>query len=428
MFQLSRYCSIILLLFCLHACSSVGNKDANKDAYGQHSESQVASSDEKLESAYKLPLLPVPYKESAERRSVGAIKRGKELNVVLLIPLSGSQSDIGKSMLDAAQMAANDLGAGHINLSAIDSGIDAKSAAAALTKIKDKADIIIGPLMTEQLSVIAPYAKSHETIALTFAEGAEWIGSDGLYLLGIAPLQRLNMLLSYASTQGYTNIYTILPQEPGSDTIEELLLEYQKHQFITDYHVIRYDSHKRDNVFSTAIKSLRDKLAVDNAEGKLPHALLLLPQVGQEFRQLVQQLSVIKDPNLLTIQLAGGSNLDDSKLKTIGWNKDLWFTDPPIESRSELDLRFENIYKYKALPHTLLAYDALALVLTNIESSGKDIVFNPQILLDESGFEGANGVFRFRKDGSNERLLSVFKLQKNGKISEIEIAPTAFKE
>ncbi|MDJ1407002.1 MAG: hypothetical protein MRQ13_01170 [Candidatus Midichloria sp.] len=41
------------------------------------------------------------------------------------------------------------------------------------------------------------------------------------------------------------------------------------------------------------------------------------------------------------------------------------------------------------------------------------LVFNPKTLLNKAGFEGINGVFRFTKDGSGERLLSIFKIDSN---------------
>ncbi|MFV9988104.1 MAG: hypothetical protein AB8V46_03250, partial [Candidatus Midichloria sp.] len=95
-------------------------------------------------------------------------------------------------------------------------------------------------------------------------------------------------------------------------------------------------------------------------------------------------------------------------------------------ARADFAARFRATNKYDPHHMASLAYDAVALILAVIEHDNNNLlVFNPKTLLNKAGFEGINGVFRFTKDGSGERLLSIFKIDSN-QVIEIDPALTSF--
>ena len=51
--------------------------------------------------------------------------------------------------------------------------------------------------------------------------------------------------------------------------------------------------------------------------------------------------------------------------------------------------------------------------------------FKPSVLANASGFNGADGVFRFRANGFNERGLAVVQIGKDG-VEVISPAPKSF--
>ena len=68
-----------------------------------------------------------------------------------------------------------------------------------------------------------------------------------------------------------------------------------------------------------------------------------------------------------------------------------------------------------------LSYDAVSLAAALARTQGSQR-FSESVLTNASGFAGADGVFRFRPDGLNERGLAVLELR-NGQIVTINAAP-----
>ncbi|MDZ4369341.1 MAG: penicillin-binding protein activator, partial [Afipia sp.] len=60
-----------------------------------------------------------------------------------------------------------------------------------------------------------------------------------------------------------------------------------------------------------------------------------------------------------------------------------------------------------------LAYDGVALVAALARTQGGQRV-SPDVLTNQSGFAGIDGLFRFRSDGTNERGLAVMRVGSGG--------------
>ena len=71
-----------------------------------------------------------------------------------------------------------------------------------------------------------------------------------------------------------------------------------------------------------------------------------------------------------------------------------------------------------------LGYDSVSLAIALSRAQGA-ARFAPGVLTNPSGFNGADGVFRFRADGQNERGLSVLQIG-NGTSTVISAAPKSF--
>ena len=82
--------------------------------------------------------------------------------------------------------------------------------------------------------------------------------------------------------------------------------------------------------------------------------------------------------------------------------------------------------KYNSDPPRLatLSYDAVSLVaaLAHAQNAQR---FKPSVLANASGFNGADGAFRFRANGMNERGLAVVQIG-NGGVEVINPAPKSF--
>jgi hypothetical protein len=73
--------------------------------------------------------------------------------------------------------------------------------------------------------------------------------------------------------------------------------------------------------------------------------------------------------------------------------------------------RFKTTYNYSADANVAYAYDMVALT-AGIASAVGPGGFNKQVLENRSGFRGSTGLFRFRADGSSERSMPFYQVQK----------------
>ena len=71
-----------------------------------------------------------------------------------------------------------------------------------------------------------------------------------------------------------------------------------------------------------------------------------------------------------------------------------------------------------------LAYDAVSLVAALVKTQGA-ARFSEEMLTNQSGFAGIDGVFRFRPDGTNQRGLAVMRVTASG-AQVISPPPKAF--
>ena len=360
-------------------------------------------------------------------RRFGSIRKRRELNIAILLPLSGQHARMGQSMLDAVQLASAELGTGRINMVAIDSGSTVESAATALSKLDNNIDVIVGPALTEQVEIVNRYSCNKDIANITFVNDKNFSKLSNLFMFGMPLEQQMSRVISYATQRGVKNIFTLIPNNSIGESIEALLIDYKNSREINNFIAVKYNNNKDINAinFSQPVEELKTKITAFTNYHE--DSIILLPQSGAELRKISQKFELIKDTNLKKTKVVCGSNFHDTGIFSITWSSDPWFADVATSSRADFAARFRATNKYD--PHHLasLAYDAAALILAVIDQDNNNLmVFNPKSLLNKTGFEGINGVFRFAQDGSGERLLSVFKLDSN-QVIEIDPALNSFK-
>jgi hypothetical protein len=119
--------------------------------------------------------------------------------------------------------------------------------------------------------------------------------------------------------------------------------------------------------------------------------------------------------------LLGSSQWDNEELINFQYANGAWVASAPMEEIEAFEKKFYYNFGYKPFKISALAYDAMALA--SILSKQK--IISNDILKDPNGFRGISGIFKFKQDGSNERTLSVFEIQR-GKLMEIDPAKRYF--
>ncbi len=328
----------------------------------------------------------------------------KEYRVAAILPLTGQNASLGKNMLGAIQLAIKDLKADNFDLVAIDSNRSIDDIIHTVQSVSPNA--IIGPATSSDTKKLIPHLKNLDTCVISFSNDKDLTNNDCLALMGFMPEESAKKVTIYASSNGY-KIYALLPNTQYGKIVNEALQTHNKLGSVNLADVEAYDPSQP--------KSL--EIAVDAIKARIGSELdplktaIFIPE-NAVLNKVVQQLGETRS------KLLGSSQWEDQKLYIETALQGAWFATAPVKYRNLFEERFKINYDAKPLKISALAYDAMAFVYAIVRGSESHTVKRVD-LMDPSGFEGITGTFRFLKDGSNERVLSVFEVRE-GKIVELD--------
>src|SRR6202020_333484 len=98
-----------------------------------------------------------------------------------------------------------------------------------------------------------------------------------------------------------------------------------------------------------------------------------------------------------------------------------WFSAPDNAGFNAFAQKYRAKFNTDPTRIATLSYDAVSLAVALARTQGSQR-FSETVLTNRAGFNGADGVFRFRGDGQNERALAVFQIN-NSAASPISPAP-----
>ena len=111
------------------------------------------------------------------------------VKVAVLLPLSGANADLGKAMLEAAQLALFTTGNDRLTLVPRDtSGTPDGAANAARAVIAEGAQLILGPLLAAEVDAVKPVAGEAKINVIAFSTATQLAG-DNVFLMGFLPRQ-----------------------------------------------------------------------------------------------------------------------------------------------------------------------------------------------------------------------------------------------
>ena len=128
-------------------------------------------------------------------------------------------------------------------------------------------------------------------------------------------------------------------------------------------------------------------------------------------------------------------DVDPKKVFYMGnslWAQNIVLKEPALEKGyfpnidrigiENFELEYQSIFGQKPHKVSSLPYDLIGLI-SSLQKNSQNI--DVKNITNKRGFIGSNGLFRFKKDGSIERSLSIFQI-KNQKIIEIKKADLNF--
>lgn len=328
--------------------------------------------------------------------------------VALLVPLSGDNEAVGRSIANAATMALLDTNAENLRITTYDTATGAGSAAA--RAIADGNKLILGPLLREDIGAVTTRARPANVPLLTFSNDTS-IAAPDVFVMGHIPEQSVQRTISYAAGQGSRRFAALLPNGDYGRRAGDALSAAVTRASGTLVAVERYD---RGN---TSIVSAAERLkaaggydAVLIAEGARLSALAAGP---------------LKDGNarlvLLGTELWGG----EASIANSAPLRGALFSSVSDNRYRQFVTSYQSRFGEQPFRVATLGYDAVLLTLRIAREwqPGRD--FPAGRMLGSDGFLGLDGPFRFRSDGVGERAMEVRQVG-NGTISVVDAAPARF--
>jgi branched-chain amino acid transport system substrate-binding protein len=353
----------------------------------------------------------------------GAVK------VALLLPLSGPNADLGKAMLEAAQLALFTTGSDKLTLIPRDTtGTADGAASAAKSVIADGARLILGPLIADEVVAVKPIAQAANVNVIAFATKTEVAGGN-VFLMGFLPRQEVAREVSFMHGQGMAKFAALAPNSPYGHLMGDSLKEIATSEGATVTRVEYFDPRAAD--ISGSIKHLLPATAAASPAagagvaptGGVPFDALLLPVGGDQLKQIAGQL---KSAGIDTTQtrLLGSGLWDDPSITSDPELVGGWFAASPPEQRRFFESHYQSAYGHVPPRLASLGFDAAALAAVLAKNEGPD-PFSAQAISNPAGFTGVDGLFRFGPQGLVQRGLAVLEVDPGGD-KVVSPAPQSF--
>lgn len=333
-----------------------------------------------------------------------------KIRIALLLPLTGANADLGKSMQDAAQMALFDAGLQDLQLVPIDTGDTPDGAvAAARNAVGQNVQLIVGPLFGQSTSAIVPITRSAGVNVLSFSNDPG-VAGNGVYIMGFGVHPQVARVVEYAIEKGLRRFAVLAPNNNYGQSVAQTVREVAQARGATIGAVEYFDA------AATDVSS-----AVNNFASQARDAQAIVVPVGGARLSSVVPLLAYRDLDSRKVKYLGTGLWDVTNIWRETSLTGAWYAAPPPEARADFEKRYNDTYGRKPQRLATLAYDAVAL--SAVLAKGKD--FSSTALTNPNGFAGVDGLFRFLPDGQIERGLAVVEIGRS-EVKTISPAPNSF--
>jgi len=369
------------------------------------------------------------------------------VRVALLLPLSSPDREIkqvAQALLNSGELAMFEVNNPDLLLLPKDTHATADGAAAAAREaVGQGAELILGPLLRDEVLAITPIARQYRVPVIAFSTDRS-VAGNGIYLLSFQPEQEVARVIQYAASQGHRVFAAMIPNSDYGTRVRDAFVNAAR---VNGGNVIALQNYDRNAAaMADPVKSLAgyekrvtkyslgasvDSGAVDDISrlmqyqsyGTAPYDAVLLPEGGTMLRALAP-LFPYYDVDPHAVKFLGTGLWDDP---IIGREPALdggWFAAPSPEAQSMFTSRYREAYGVAPPRIASLSFDGVALA-GSLARAPKGQRFTQADLINPNGFTGIDGIFRFTADGSTERGLAVLEVTDQG-FKVISPAPTTF--
>jgi len=336
------------------------------------------------------------------------------VKVALILPLSagGQAGAAAVSLRNAAELAMSEFSQPDIQLLVKDDrGTPDGARAATQAAISEGAELILGPLFADAVRAAGQVARGAGRPVIAFSTDAG-VAAPGVYLLSFMPESEVERVVAYAARQGLRSFAALIPNTAYGRVAQAA---FQTAVARNGGRIVAMETYDRASAAAQAAKIA----AV--AGGASPQVnAVFVPDSGDSLIAVAQALH--------------GAGVDPQKVRMLGtgvWNEARifsqpglqggWFAAPDAAGFNAFAQRYRAKYGSDPTRIATLGYDAVSLAAALVRTQGAQR-FSEPVLTNASGFAGADGVFRFNPNGTNERGLAVLEIR-NGTAVPVSPAP-----
>lgn len=328
--------------------------------------------------------------------------------VALLVPLSGTNAGVGKSLANATMLALLDTKNEQVRITNYDTATGA--AAAAQRAVADGAQLILGPLLSEDVRAVAPIARRAGVPVLGFSNDTS-VAGDGVYLMGYTPSQSIERVVEFARSRGVTNFGGLVPNALYGTRASTTFLRAVESAGGRVVALQTYD--RTANDVSDAVNRMAKDAPFD--------AVLIADSAGTAATAVPLLRRMSPDAKVLGTELWNSDNGVSARPALNG----AWFASVSNGLYRQFAAKYRA--RFGTAPYRLasLGYDAVLLTARISRDWKVGAAFPETRLRSGEGYAGIDGPFRFGRDGVAERALEVQEIR-NGSTTVVSPAPANF--
>jgi branched-chain amino acid transport system substrate-binding protein len=354
---------------------------------------------------------PGPSVPAANGPPVGEALGTGPVRVGMILPLTqngGGPNPIGVSMRNAAQLAIDGFGAPYITLMIEDDHSSADAAAqAAQAELGAGAQLILGPVFANDVRSASAAAKSAGKPMIAFSTDVT-VAASRVYLLSFLIQGYVDRIIQYAVSSGKKSFAIMAPQNDYGSVAADRFQDRAQSLNVQMVVTARYSAGQMAGAAQqvAAVQGQIDALFIPELADAMPAVANALASANVKTKFL--GTGVWNDPRVLKLPQMQGA----------------WFSAADDSGFDAFAQRYKAKFNSDPARLATLAYDAVTLAAALARNGGTD-PFSQAALTNISGFNGADGVFRFRDDGTNERGLAVMEIDDSA-AKVISPAPRSF--
>ena len=327
--------------------------------------------------------------------------------VGLLLPLSGRGSNLGEAMLNAAQMALFEHFDQETKLIIRDTqGTPEGAHSAVRSVIAEGAGVIVGPLFNTSVRAVAPLTSSASIPMIVFSNDIT-VAGDGIHVFGFTPEQEVGRMMSFAARQGISCQLAMVPDSGYGRAVAKAFLG-RGGQAGSSQNVATFSSDGSD--IAAVVKDLAAEYGVGGSSG--PLGCIFIASGGDQLRAIATRLPYY-DVDMASVQLLGTALWRAGGIGEEPALRGGWFAAPARGNLAYFNQGYLTAFGAPPPFRAALAYDAVSVVGELLASLPSSYGIN-ELLLDDEGFQGLQGIFRFKKSGRTDRPLSVYEVTREG--------------